>query len=323
MDKIFFDEMHLPDPTHYLGVGGKHPAEQIGEMMIKSEIIFHEEQPDLLLVSGDTNTALGVALAANKAKIRVGHFEAGMRSFDKSMPEEINRVIIDNISHYLFSPTKRGIENLYNNGIKDNVFLVGDVMLDSIMYYRDLIDNRPKIPKELARNDKQYLLLTLHREANTDNKERLKNILTAISSIIYPVIFPIHPRTKQRIRDFNLKIPKNICVIPPAGYFEFLRLISHSFKLLTDSGGVQKQAFFLSKPCVTLRPNTEWVETTENGWNILVDDQPEKIIAAVSGFNPRGCPDLSLFGKGESSKKIIDIVMRFTETQGKDLMGSP
>lgn len=309
MDKIFFEEMNVPDPTHYLGIGSKLPGEQIGEMITKSETIFHKEKPDILLVTGDTNTALGVALAANKSKIKVGHFEAGMRSFDRSMPEEINRVIIDNFSDFLFSPTVKGIKNLHDNGIYDNVFLAGDVMLDSINYYRKLIENTPRTLEELSLTKKPYLLLTLHREANTDNKERLKNILDAISSVPYPVIFPIHPRTKQRIQSFNIQLPKNIHAISPAGYFEFLRLIFHSEKLLTDSGGAQKQAFFLSKPCITLRPNTEWVETTESGWNILVDDEPGKIIDAVSSFKPQGSPDLSFFGNGFGSSKIIDTVV--------------
>ncbi|MDO8873220.1 MAG: UDP-N-acetylglucosamine 2-epimerase (non-hydrolyzing) [Methanoregula sp.] len=309
MDKIFFEEMDVPDPTHYLGIGSKLPGEQIGEMITKSESIFRKENPDILLVTGDTNTALGVALAANKSKIKVGHFEAGMRSYDRSMPEEINRVIIDNFSDALFSPTERGIRNLHDNGIHDNVFLVGDVMLDSITYYRKLIENKARTLEDLSLTQKPYLLLTLHREANTDNKDRLKNILDAVSSVPYPVIFPIHPRTKQRIQSFNISMPDNIHAISPAGYFEFLRMIFHSEKLLTDSGGAQKQAFFLSKPCITLRPNTEWVETTESGWNILVDDNPEKIIEAVSSFNPQGSPDLSLFGNGESSRKIIDTVV--------------
>jgi UDP-N-acetylglucosamine 2-epimerase (non-hydrolysing) len=306
MDKIFFEEMQVPDPTHFLGIGSKLPGEQIGEMITKSESIFRQEKPDMLLVTGDTNTALGVALAANKSKIKVGHFEAGMRSFDRSMPEEINRVIIDNFSDALFSPTERGIRNLHDNGIHDNVFLVGDVMLDSIIYYRKLIENKSRTLEELSLDNKPYLLLTLHREANTDNERRLKNILEAVSSVSDPVIFPIHPRTKQRIQSFNIKLPENIRVISPTGYFEFLRLIFHSDKLLTDSGGAQKQAFFLSKPCITLRPNTEWMETIENGWNILVDDNQEKIIEAVSSFNPQGTPDLSLFGNGDSSHKIIN-----------------
>ncbi|MDP3395074.1 MAG: UDP-N-acetylglucosamine 2-epimerase (non-hydrolyzing) [Methanoregula sp.] len=309
MDKIFFEEMDVPDPTHYLGIGSKLPGEQIGEMIIKTESIFRKENPDILLVTGDTNTALGVALAANKSKIKVGHFEAGMRSFDRSMPEEINRIIIDNFSDILFSPTERGIRNLHYNGIHDNVFLVGDVMLDSISYYRNLIENNAKTLEDLSLTQKPYLLLTLHREANTDNKDRLKNILNAMSSVPYPVIFPIHPRTKQRIQSFNISMSDNIHGISPAGYFEFLRLIYHSEKLLTDSGGAQKQAFFLSKPCITLRPNTEWVETTECGWNILVDDNPEQIIEAVSTFNPQGTPDLSPFGNGESSRKIIDTII--------------
>jgi UDP-N-acetylglucosamine 2-epimerase (non-hydrolysing) len=313
MDKIFFDEMHMPDPTHYLGIGSKLPGEQIGEMITKSESVFRDEKPDILLVTGDTNTALGTALAANKSKVKVGHFEAGMRSFDRSMPEEINRILIDNISDILFSPTQRGVQNLHNNGILNQVYLVGDVMLDSISQYRKLIENRSRILEELSLSEKPYLLLTLHREANTDNKDRLKNILDAISSIPYPVIFPIHPRTKQRIQSFNLKLPKNIYAITPAGYFEFLRLIFHSTKLLTDSGGAQKQAFFLRKPCITLRPNTEWVETIENGWNILVDDCQEKIIEAVTNFHPLGSPDLSLFGNGTSSHEIIDTAVSYIQ----------
>jgi UDP-N-acetylglucosamine 2-epimerase (non-hydrolysing) len=317
MDKIFFDEMQMPDPTHYLGIGSKLPGEQIGEMIIKSESVFRDEKPDMLLVTGDTNTALGVALAANKSKVKIGHYEAGMRSFDRSMPEEINRIIIDNISDLLFSPTQRGVQNLYDNGVRDRVFLAGDVMLDSITHYRKLIENTSQVLDGLSFSETPYLLLTLHREANTDNKDRLKNILEAVSSVPFPVIFPLHPRTKQRIRDFSIALPENIHTIPPAGYFEFLRLLSHSYKLLTDSGGAQKQAFFLAKPCITLRPNTEWMETIENGWNVLVDDDQEKITEAINKFSPSGSPDLSLFGNGESSRKIIDLVSNYI--QGQDL----
>jgi UDP-N-acetylglucosamine 2-epimerase len=309
MDKIFFDEMHMPDPTHYLGIGSKLPGEQIGEMITKSEQILRTERPDLLLVTGDTNTALGVALAANKAKIKVGHFEAGMRSFDRTMPEEINRIIIDNISDALFSPTQRGVDNLHNNGIHDHVFLVGDVMLDSIVHYRALIESAPRTLSELPIGNNPYLLLTLHREANTDDPVRLKHILNAVSALPLPVIFPVHPRTKQRIRDFSLTLPENVYTISPQGYFEFLRLISHAEKLLTDSGGAQKQAFFLSKPCITLRPNTEWVETIENGWNVLVDDSSDRIIQAATSFEPRNPPDLSLFGNGRSSERIIETAL--------------
>jgi len=313
MDKIFFNEMHMPDPTHYLGIGSKLPGEQIGEMIIKSEKIFRAEKPDLLLVTGDTNTALGVSLAANKSKIKIGHFEAGMRSFDKSMPEEINRVIIDNISNCLFSPTRKGIENLKTSGIKENVYLSGDVMLDSISYYRNLIESEPETLHNLGLKGKKYLLLTLHREANTDIPGRLKNILDALSEISCPVIFPLHPRTRQRIEDYHFKLPENIHTVPPVGYFEFLRLIRYSSKLLTDSGGAQKQAFFLAKPCITLRPNTEWGETIDDGWNVLVDDCQEKIIEAILNFNPVGSPDLSLFGAGNSSCKIIEAVVNFLE----------
>lgn len=307
MDRIFFEEMQMPDPNHYLGVGSKLPGSQIGEMISKSEQIFCDEEPDLLLVTGDTNTALGVALAANKCKIKTGHFEAGMRSFDRTMPEEINRIIIDNISNILFSPTERGVTNLRNNGITEQVYLVGDVMLDSIDYYRHLIEGPSRVLADLGLENTPYLLLTLHREANTDVKVRLKNILDAVSAVNMPVIFPVHPRTKQRIAGFGITLPDNIRTILPQGYFEFLRLIRNAEKLLTDSGGAQKQAFFLSRPCVTLRPNTEWVETIENGWNVLVDDNREKIIDAVSHFNPKNPPDLSLFGSGMGTRRIIDI----------------
>lgn len=308
MDKIFFDEMHLPTPTHYLAIGSKLPGEQIGEIIIESEKILRQEKPDLLLVTGDTNTGLGVAIAANKTNIRIGHLEAGMRGFDFTIPEEVNRIIIDNISQYLFVPTQTGIKNLHKGGFFNNVFLVGDVMLDSIQYYQKNIQQPSKILARLGLTDKKYLLLTLHRQANTDDEIRLRNIISALSQVPLPVIFPIHPRTKQRIQQFNITIPDNFVIIPPCGYFEFLRLISHSQKLLTDSGGSQKQAFFLGKPCITFRDNNEYMEIIENGWNILVDDDREKIILAIANFNPNGSPNLSLFGNGDSSQKIIDII---------------
>jgi len=308
MDKIFFEEMHMPDPTHYLGVGSKLPGEQIGEMIIKSEGILRSEKPDLLLVTGDTNTALGVAIAANKAKIRIGHFEAGMRSFDRTMPEEINRILIDNLSDILFSPTRRGVDNLHNNGIHENVFLVGDVMLDSIVHYLSLIKSSPRVLSGIVTGKEPYLLLTLHREANTDDSKRLQNILDAVGNLSEFIVFPMHPRTKQRLHDFSVTLPDNIYTIPPVGYFEFLRLIFHSSKLLTDSGGAQKQAFFLSKPCITLRPNTEWMETVDTGWNVLVDDDRDRIIEAANTFDPKTPPDLSLFGNGRSAERIIEKV---------------
>jgi UDP-N-acetylglucosamine 2-epimerase (non-hydrolysing) len=308
MDKIFFNEMNLPSPSHYLGIGSKLPGEQIGDIIIKSETIFRKEKPDILLISGDTNTTLGCALAANKSKIKIGHLEAGMRSFDRSMPEEINRIIVDNISDYLFAPTQTGVENLNHQGISNNVFLTGDIMLDSIYHYEDVINRQSKILEEQDITPKSYLLLTLHREANTDNITRLNNILTALSKAPYTIIFPIHPRTREKLRLHNLAVPDNFNIIPPVGYFEFLRLISNSYKLLTDSGGAQKQAFFLSKPCITLRENTEWTETVDNGWNILVDDDEQKILNAIATLDPKEKTDLSLFGDGQSAKKIVKIL---------------
>lgn len=310
MDKIFFDEMNLPTPTHYLTIGSKLPGEQIGEIIIKSEKILLEEKPDILLITGDTNTGLGVAIAANKSNIRIGHLEAGLRGFDNTIPEEINRILIDNLSEFLFSPTKTSVENLQKCGIVTNVFLSGDIMLDSIIHYRDTISQLPKVLAQHDLINKPYLLLTLHRQANTDNIIRLRNIIDALSSATLPVIFPIHPRTKQRIQQFNIQIPKNFIIIPPASYFEFLRLIYYSHKLLTDSGGSQKQAFFLGKPCITFRDNNEYMEIIEDGWNILVDDNQEKISNAIKNFNPNGSPNLSLFGSGDCAKKVIDTISR-------------
>ena len=310
MDRIFFDEMHLPDPAHYLGIGSKLPGEQVGEMIIRSESVFTSEKPDLLLVTGDTNTGLGVSLAAAKARIPVAHVEAGMRSFDRSMPEEINRIVIDHISDYLFSPTQRGVENLRASGITENLWLSGDVMLDSILDYGGLIGKPSKTLDKLGLRNGDYLLLTLHREANTDRSDRLAKILGAISRAPLPVVFPMHPRTRQRVKDFGLSLPENLLPVPPLGYFEFLRVLSRSAKVLTDSGGVQKQAFFLSRPCITLRPNTEWVETVDAGWNLLVDDDRERILGAITGFSPAGSPDLAAFGEGKSTGKILDILER-------------
>jgi len=308
MDKIFFDEMKLPTPDYYLGVGSKLPGEQIGEIITKSETIFRKEKPDILLIPGDTNTTLGCSIAANKSKIKIGHLEAGMRSFDRSMPEEINRVVVDNISDYLFAPTQTGVENLNQQGIRNNVFLTGDIMLDSVYHYAEVIDRQSNILIENNIAPKSYLLLTLHREANTDNISRLKNIFNVLSKVPYKIVFPIHPRTRDKIKMYNLAIPDNFIIIPPVGYFEFLRLISNSYKLLTDSGGSQKQAFFLSKPCITLRPNTEWIETIDNGWNVLVDDDEQKIMDVITNFDPKGTPNLTLFGDGHSAKNIFDIL---------------
>jgi len=259
-------------------------------------------------VYGDTNSTLAGALASVKLHIPVGHVEAGLRSFDKSMPEEINRVLTDHSSDILFTPTKTALLNLKKEGILNGVFLVGDVMYD-VLKKSIKIAEKSKILQKLDIQNKSYLLATIHRQSNTDDIHNLSEILEAFSLSKNKVIFPIHPRTAYFIEKHGLenKIRKNIKIIKPLSYFDFLWLEKNAEKILTDSGGIQKESFLLKVPCITLRENTEWVETVEDGWNTVVGINKEKIKHAISYFNPKG-KQREHFGKGDASKKIVKIL---------------
>ncbi|MBH0169332.1 UDP-N-acetylglucosamine 2-epimerase (non-hydrolyzing) [Fictibacillus sp. 18YEL24] len=308
MSDIFFEELHIPKPDFHLGIGSGSHGKQTGEMLAEIEKIILDEKPDYLLVYGDTNSTLAGALAAAKLHVPVIHIEAGLRSFNKKMPEEINRIMTDHVSEYLFCPTDTAIENLTNENITHNVINVGDVMFDAVEYNRQLAEEKSTVLADHELTSKDFYLITVHRAENTDDPEKMKNILDAFAKTEGTKVWPIHPRTKHKLESigFDLASVPGLKVIEPVGYLDMLTLEYHAKKILTDSGGVQKEAYFMEVPCVTLREQTEWVETLEGDANILVGTDVGKILDAVQkDVNPSYKP---VFGDGKASEKIVDIL---------------
>lgn len=290
MNKVFFDELSIPEPDYNLGVGSGTHAYQTGEMLKGIEGILIEEKPDLLLVYGDTNSTLAGALAAAKLHVKVAHVEAGLRLYDKSIPEEINRVLTDYCSDYLFCPTHTAVDNLKQECINKGVYLTGDVMVDALNFNKKVAE-RLNILDNLGLTRKQYLLVTVHRDFNTDDRNHLANIASALIKLGKSgnrIVFPAHPRTVKLLKTYKLldSLEKRITLIEPLGYLEFLKLLNHAGKVVTDSGGIQKEAYILKVPCITLMDSTPWTETVEDGWNILTGTDIEKIIEAVENFEP-------------------------------------
>ncbi|MEM2550465.1 MAG: UDP-N-acetylglucosamine 2-epimerase (non-hydrolyzing) [Nitrososphaerota archaeon] len=301
LSRVFFKELNIPEPDYNLNVGSGPHGYQTGEMLKRVEEVLLKEKPRLVMVYGDTNSTLAGALASVKLGIPVAHVEAGVRSYEKYMVEEINRVVVDRVSELLFAPTLRAVENLRKEGLVEGVYFTGDIMLDLFLSVRNRFNVR----------NEGFILVTVHRAENTDNPERLKTILEALVESGERIIFPMHPRTSKRIMEYGFDWfmkARNIEVTEPMGYLEFLDAMSRARMVATDSGGVQKEAYFMGKPCVTLRESTEWVETVETGWNVLVSADKEKILNALKGFKPRGKPDLSLFGDGEASRRVASIL---------------
>jgi UDP-N-acetylglucosamine 2-epimerase len=308
LSKLFFDELKIPEPDYYLDVGSGSHGYQTGEMIKRIENVLTDEKPDFVLVYGDTNSTLAGALAAVKLHIKTGHVEAGLRSYDKSMPEEINRVLADHCSNLLFCPTKTAIANLKKEGHIKGVYLTGDVMVDALLHNREVAE-KSNIIEKLGFKNEEYFVATIHRASNTDNKENLENIIEAFCEINEEIVFPVHPRTEKFLRKYQLykKLKEHIDLIKPLGYLDFLKLMSHSKKILTDSGGVQKEAYILKVPCITLRENTEWIETVEDGWNILVGTNKKRIIKMMNKFKPIN-KQRYVFGRGDASERIIKIL---------------
>lgn len=310
MSAIFFRELEIPNPDYNLGIGSSTHGQQTGEMLIAIEKVLMKEEPDLVLVYGDTNSTLAGALAAVKMHIKVVHVEAGLRSYDRRMPEEINRVVTDHTSDILFCPTNTAIENLKKEGIVNGVHNVGDVMIDALLHNRKIAEKKSTILDDLNLKNKQYLVATMHRPSNTDNKENLSNIVDAFCEAEETIVFPVHPRTTKYLREYGLyeKLQKNVKLIKPQGYIDFLKLMIHAKKILTDSGGVQKEAYILKVPCITLRENTEWIETVEAGWNVLVEANRERILEMITEeFNSKK-KQMNVFGDGKASKRIVKII---------------
>ncbi|MBA3045133.1 MAG: UDP-N-acetylglucosamine 2-epimerase (non-hydrolyzing) [Candidatus Thermoplasmatota archaeon] len=302
MSKVFFEVMGIPQPDYNLEVGSGTHGWQKARMLEGIEKIILDRKPDRVLVYGDTNSTLAGALAAVKLHVPVAHVEAGLRSFNMAMPEEVNRRLTDHISKLLFCPTPTAIRNLENEGIREGVHLVGDVMYDAALEYSDM---KTDVLERNGLAAKKYLLLTVHRPVNTDNRRNLEGIFEATNG--HDVVFPAHPRTVAFIGKHGITIPENIRMIKPVDYIESLALVKNAEKLLTDSGGMQKEAYFFGTPCITLREETEWVETVSEGWNVLVGADKTKISSAVQNFNPTGERKAS-YGNGDASQKIVDIL---------------
>jgi len=313
MNKIFFDELNIPEPNYYLGVGSGTHGYQTGEMIKRIEKVLMCEKPSVVLVFGDTNSTLAGAIAAVKLHIPVAHVEAGLRSHDKRMPEEINRVLTDHCSDLLFCPTKTAVENLEREGIRSGVYLTGDVMVDALKENIKVAERKSRILKRLNLRPKKYYLATVHRAENTDNYYRLRNIVSAFSEI-ENLVFLCHPRTEKKLREYNLwnKLSKKIRIIRPVGYLDMLMLEKNAYKILTDSGGVQKEAYILGVPCITLRNTTEWVETVRDGWNVLVGARKEEIVRMAKEFRPSKGQN-NVFGSGRASLKIVGILIQYIE----------
>src|SRR5271157_3128625 len=310
MSDVFFEELKIPKPDYNLGVGSGLHGKQTGEILAKVEEVLLKEKPDRVIVYGDTNSTLAGALAAAKIHLSVAHVEAGMRSFDRVMPEEINRIVTDHLSDLLFCPSQTAVKNLAAEGITNGVHLVGDVMADALVYNRGIAQRKSHILETLGFADEEYCVLTVHRAGNTDDRQNLTSIIRAVGEAGIPVVFPVHPRTRQYLQKYHLlvNLPRNIHMIDPLGYLDMIRLMESAMKILTDSGGIQKEAYMLGVPCITLRESTEWVETVESGWNVLVGANTARILSAIHAALPT-IPQRDLYPPG-ASRKIREILGR-------------
>ena len=313
MSDIFFEELAIPKPHYHLGVGGGTHGQNTGRMLEKIEEVLLQEKPDYLLVYGDTDSTLAGALAAVKLHIPVAHVEAGLRSFNRKMPEEINRILTDHASEILFTPTQIADLNLSNEGIAaDKIKQVGDVMYDAALFYGAKVEQNNNLLITLQIQSKKYALVTLHRAENVDDKDRLESIIKGLGHYENQIILPLHPRTKKMMESFGIVLPQNIKIIDPVGYLDMILLEKHAALIATDSGGVQKEAYFHNVPCITLRDQTEWVELVKNGANILTGANTAAIISALykaSNINS-SVFETPLYGNGTTGLEIVDMLLK-------------
>jgi UDP-N-acetylglucosamine 2-epimerase len=307
MSEVFFEELEIPRPDHNLGIGSGPHGAQTGAMLEGIERVIGEHRPDRVMVYGDTNSTLAGALAAAKLQVPVAHVEAGLRSFNRRMPEEINRVLTDHVSDLLFCPSETAVLQLANEGITRGVHLTGDVMADVLGGAVERARARSTILRDLALEERRYVLATVHRAENTDDPSRLRRILSAFETVGEVVVFPVHPRTRRLLgaATGSSHGGGRLRFIDPVGYLDMIRLTSSARLVLTDSGGLQKEAYWLSVPCVTLREETEWVETVAVGWNVLAGSDPERILQAVHTLVPPARHP-ALYGDGNAAAAIAD-----------------
>ncbi len=316
MDQIFFEELKLPKPNYSLNIGSQTQGKQTASMLEKIEQILMTEKPNCILVQGDTNSTLSGALAASKLNIPIIHLEAGCRSFNKHMPEEINRILVDHMSTYLLAPDQKSVDHLLKENIKkENIFCVGSTSFDAILRNKEFI-NSTQILKEFQLQKEKYLLITLHRAENTNNLTTLKNIIDAINQVAEKIVivFPLHPRTKKIIEENNISLNQNIKLIPPQSYLSFLALMQNSKFIISDSGGIQEESVALNKPCLITREETEWTRLTDAGKNILVGTQTEKIINTINQLldetNLQKIKEIPCPIEAGASQKVIEIIKK-------------
>ncbi len=307
MSQTFFDELNVPAPNYNLEVGSGLHGQQTAEILSRMEAVFLKEKPDLVIIRGDTNSTLSGALAAGKLHIPAAHIEAGERSYNRHMPEEINRLVADCLANIHFCVSQAAVHRLAAEGIFESVHVVGDVMLDVMLKNRALARQKSDILNKLKLTAGAYALVTIHRAANTDNPAHLKQIVTALNNVAETIVFPAHPRTKKALNKLGVRLASHIKLIEPVGYFDMVTLEDGARLIATDSGGVQREAYFLSIPCLTLRNETEWVETVSAGWNKLVGAGCEQILDAWSNFAPP-TEHPPIFGDGTAGHKIVQLL---------------
>ncbi len=312
MSQVFFDQLDIPNPDYHLEVGSGSHGQQTGIMLERIEEVLYKEHPDMVVVYGDTNSTLAGALAAVKLHIPVAHVESGLRSYNRAMPEEINRLVTDHVSNVLFCPTTIAMENLSREGITQGVHLVGDVMIDSLLYSIDIAKRKSTILRDLQLISGAYYLATVHRAENTDNTARLLSIFSALADVAektnLPVLCPLHPRTRKILMTLDTFTQNpNLRLLDPLPYFDSITLEAHATAILTDSGGIQEEAYCLQVPCITLRDETERVETVESGWNTLVGANYEQIVRQAIGAKPGWKWD-HIYGDGRAAQHIIGIL---------------
>ncbi len=309
MSEKIFEDLGIRKPDIHLNTGSGTQATQTGEMMIKLEAEMTEKKPDIIIIFGDTNSTLAGAMAASKLCIPIIHIEAGLRSYNRSMPEEINRIVADHVSEYLFVPTQTAVNILKSEGLGKNTYFTGDIMVDTMKNNIGIALNKSTVIHDLNLENQEFNLLTLHRNYNVDNAEILGHILAQLGQLGELIIFPVHPRTRKMLASSPNAIPANIRLVEPQGYLDFIALEHVCKRIITDSGGIQKEAYILKKPCITLRTETEWIETVEEKWNCLINPTDKSIASVIASFKvPENQQEI--FGKDVTEKmlKIINSI---------------